>query len=93
MDKEFITKKFQHHIFAVSGWISARNCKLLQGCSLEGNNTEKHVSNIIFVVRRLFIGVMRIRKYAIHTFQRQMMKNGCILMIKLFIYKNGHICW
>jgi len=34
----------------------------------------KYVGGIIFVVRWLFMGVMSIQKYAVHTFQHQIMK-------------------
>ena len=45
---------------------------------MEGKNPEKCVSDIIFGGRWLFMGVMSIQKYSIHTFQRQIVKNGHI---------------
>ena len=56
-----------------------RNYKLLKICSLEGKPPEKHVSDIIFVGRWLFMGVMSIRKYSVHRFHHQIVNNGCIL--------------
>jgi len=40
---------------------------------------EKCVSDINFVGSRLFMGVMSILKYAVHTFQRQIVKKGSVL--------------
>ena len=86
----FFVVYYQHHIFAASGWITVQNCKLLKSllksCSLERNNHEKYVGDIIFIGRWLFMGVMLYTPFNVKSWKTDNESDD-----KLFNYKNGNM--